>query len=175
MATAINAAFCSYQCVSHAERAVESLLTASFSSDNLSILVQSRDHSGRPGKSALGCGGFATGTLGFLDGPCVFAIPGLGSLIAAGPFMYAMEKIGRNGASSGLTSILLALGIPEFESRQFTDCINQGGVLLSIRCNSYNHIDRAIEHLRRSGALHICSHTNAIEDQALQGVFETRL
>src|SRR5450631_2221627 len=81
-------------------------------------------------------GGVIGGTLGLLAGIGALAIPGLGPFIAAGPIMAALAGLGVGGAVGGLVGALVGMGIPEYEAKRYEGRVKNGGVLLSVHCDT---------------------------------------
>ncbi|MGD0302040.1 MAG: DUF3341 domain-containing protein, partial [Bryobacteraceae bacterium] len=95
-------------------------------------------------------GGAVGGTLGLLAGIGALAIPGVGPFIAAGPIMGALAGLGVGGAVGGLIGALVGIGMPEYEAKRYEGRIKNGGVLLSVHCDTSDEITRAKELLKRS-------------------------
>jgi hypothetical protein len=71
--------------------------------------------------------------------------------------MGALAGIGAGGAVGGLIGALIGMGIPEFEAKRYEGRIKDGGVLLSVHCDTSTQMDRAKEVLKRTGAQDITS------------------
>jgi hypothetical protein len=95
-------------------------------------------------------GGAIGGTLGLLAGIGALAIPGVGPFIAAGPIMVALAGLGVGGTVGGLIGALVGLGIPEYEAKRYEGRIKEGGILLSVHCDTSGEIMRAKEILSRA-------------------------
>src|SRR6201997_5538948 len=160
-----------------AETAVNELTAAGFSSQNVSVLMAdksgTRDFATEKNTKApegttagVGVGGAVGGTLGLLAGIGALAIPGVGPLIAAGPIMGALAGLGVGGAVGGLVGALVGLGIPEYEAKRYEGRIKDGGVLLSVHCDTSGEIDRAKDLLKHTGAQDISSSGEASADYA---------
>jgi hypothetical protein len=104
------------------------------------------------------------GTLGLLAGIGALAIPGVGPFIAAGPIMGALAGLGVGGAVGGLIGALVGMGIPEYEAKRYEGHIKEGGVLLSVHCDTPDQITRAKDLLKRTGAQDISSSGEASGD-----------
>jgi hypothetical protein len=102
-------------------------------------------------------GGTIGGTLGLLAGIGALAIPGLGPFIAAGPIIGALAGLGVGGAVGGLVGALVGMGIPEYEAKRYEGRVKNGGVLLSVHCDTSEEITRAKDTLKRTGAEDIAS------------------
>jgi hypothetical protein len=168
MANKNTAVFGIYPTVGQAERAVDALVLAHFSNSDVSVLLPdsqgSRDfahekNTKAPEGTTTGAAAGATlgGTLGLLAGIGALAIPGLGPFIAAGPIMGALAGAGAGGAVGGLVGALVGMGIPEYEAKRYEGRVKDGGVLLSVHCDTSDEIDRAKDVLERTGAEDISS------------------
>ena len=168
MAGKNTAAFGIYSTNSAAERAVDQLIAAGFSNQDVSVLMADRQGSkdfaaekntkAPEGATAgVGVGGAVGGTLGLLAGIGALAIPGVGPLIAAGPIMGALAGLGVGGAVGGLVGALVGLGIPEYEAKRYEGRVKDGGVLLSVHCDSSEEVSRAKDILKATGAEDIAS------------------
>jgi len=157
-----------YSSVSQAEQAVDRLMEAGFLSANISVLLpdqrSTRDFAHEkdtkaPEGAAVGAatGGIVGGTLGLLAGIGALAIPGVGPLIAAGPIMGALAGLGVAGTVGGIVGALVGLGIPEYEAKRYEGRLKNGGVLLSVHCNTSAEVDRAKEILKQIGAEDVSS------------------
>lgn len=168
MAGKNTAAFGIFPTRSKAETAVDKLHAAGFSSDDVSVLMAdkqgSKDFASEKNTKApegttagvLG-GGTLGGTLGLLAGLGALAIPGVGPLIAAGPIMGALAGLGIGGAVGGLVGALVGLGIPEYEAKRYEGRVNDGGILVSVHCESSEEISRAKDVLKAAGGEDIAS------------------
>lgn len=151
-----------------AERTVDRLMATGFTNDAISVLLPDsastrefahETNTKAPEGTATGVatGGVIGGTLGLLAGIGSLAIPGVGPFIAAGPIMGALAGLGVGGAVGGLIGALVGMGIPEFEAKRYEGRIKEGGVLLSVHCDTSDQIDRAKKVLEQTGAQDISS------------------
>lgn len=163
-----TAVFGIYKSAMQAEQTVDRLLAAGFRNDDISVLLpdtqSSKDfahekNTKAPEGTATGvtAGGVIGGTLGLLAGIGALAIPGVGPFIAAGPIMGALAGLGVGGAVGGLIGALVGMGIPEYEAKRYEGRIKEGGVLLSVHCDTSDEISRAKELLKATGAEDISS------------------
>jgi hypothetical protein len=168
MAGKNTAAFGIYANRATAEAAVDRLISAGFSNQDVSVLMSdnegAKDFAAEKNTKApegtatgVGVGGTVGGTLGLLAGIGALAIPGVGPLIAAGPIMGALAGLGVGGAVGGLVGALVGAGIPEYEAKRYEGRIREGGVLVSVHCDNEEWIKRAKATLRETGAQDIAS------------------
>lgn len=157
-----------YQTRHQAETSVDRLLAAGFSNDDISVLLpdlqSSKEFAHEKNTKApegtttgVAAGGAVGGTLGLLAGIGALAIPGVGPFIAAGPIMGALAGLGVGGAVGGLIGALVGMGIPEYEAKRYEGRIKDGGVLLSVHCDTSDEITRAKDLLKHTGAQDISS------------------
>jgi hypothetical protein len=168
MAGKNTAAFGIFQTRAGAEAAVDRLTAAGFSNQDVSVLMSdkggSKDFAAEKNTKApegaatgAGIGGGIGGTLGLLAGIGALAIPGVGPLIAAGPIMGALAGLGVGGTVGGLVGALVGMGIPEYEAKRYEGRVKDGGVLLSVHCESSEEVSRAKDILKAAGADDVAS------------------
>ena len=105
--------------------------------------------------------------MGWLAGIGALAIPGIGPFVAAGPIMAMLSGIGVGGTLGGFTGALIGVGIPEYEAKRYEGRIRNGGILLSVHCDSTDWAKRAKEVLEHTGASDIASSGEAKADYAV--------
>jgi len=163
-----KAVFGIYPSVNQAERAVDTMLQAGFSNGAISVLMpddtSTRDFAHKKDTKApegtttgVTAGGVIGGAIGVLAGIGALAIPGVGPFIAAGPIMGGLAGLGVGGAVGGLIGALVGMGIPEYEAKRYEGRVKNGGVLLSVHCDTSEQIDRAKAMLKATGAEDIAS------------------
>src|SRR6476660_1831965 len=168
MASKKTAVFGIYSTVGQAEQAVDALMMANFSNSDVSVLLpdnestrefaHEKDTKAPEGTTTgVAAGGTIGGTLGLLAGIGSLAIPGVGPFIAAGPIMGALAGLGGGGAVGGIIGALIGMGIPEYEAKRYEGRIKDGGVLLSVHCDTSEEISRAKDILKRAGGEDIAS------------------
>src|ERR1700750_1405698 len=168
MAGKNTAAYGIYPSNTAAEGAVDQLVAAGFSKQDVSVLMAdrkgSKDFAAEKNTKApegattgVGVGGAVGGTLGLLAGIGALAIPGVGTLIAAGPIMGALAGLGVGGAVGGLVGALVGMGIPEYEAKRYEGRVKDGGVLLSVHCDSSEEVSRAKDVLKAAGGDDVAS------------------
>lgn len=168
MAGKNTAVFGLFHSTYEAERAVDILTADGFRSDDVSVLAPdakttkdfaTEKNTKAPEGTATGvtAGGAIGGTLGLLAGIGALAIPGVGPFIAAGPIMGALAGLGAGAATGGLIGALVGMGLPEYEAKRYEGHLKDGGVLLSVHCDSSDWVDRAKDTLKRAGAKDISS------------------
>jgi hypothetical protein len=184
MAGKNTAVFGIYQSSEQAERAVDRVLAAGFSNNDISVLLPDSKSSKEfahekntkaPEGTTTGVttGGVIGGTLGLLAGIGALAIPGVGPFIAAGPIMASLAGLGVGGAVGGLIGALVGMGIPEYEAKRYEGRVKEGGVLLSVHCDTSDEISKAKDLLKQTGAEDIsstgekASSSHGVQDETL--------
>src|SRR4249919_3709516 len=168
MAGKNTAVFGIYKSSIQAESAVDRIAAAGFSHNDISVLLPDTQSSKEfahekntkaPEGTTTGVttGGVVGGTLGLLAGIGALAIPGVGPFIAAGPIMASLAGLGVGGAVGGLIGALVGMGIPEYEAKRYEGRVKDGGVLLSVHCDTSEEIARAKEVLKRTAAEDVSS------------------
>src|ERR1700692_2802874 len=105
MAGKNTAVFGIYSSTPQAERAVDQLVNAGFSNNDISVLLpdtnstkefahEKNTKAPEGATTGVATGGVVGGTLGLLAGVGALAIPGLGPFIAAGPIMASLAGLG---------------------------------------------------------------------------------
>src|ERR1700758_3869370 len=168
MSSKNTAVFGIYATAGLAESAVDHLLSRGFNNSAISVLLPDDEttrafahekNTKAPEGTAAGVatGGLVGGTLGLLAGIGALAIPGIGPLIAAGPIVATLAGLGAGGAVGGLVGALVGMGIPEYEAKRYEGRVKDGGVLLSVHCDTSEEISKAKELLKQTGAEDISS------------------
>jgi hypothetical protein len=168
MSSKNKAVFGIFSTVAQAEHTVDALMTAGFSSGDVSVLLPDQQSTREfaheketkaPEGATTGvtAGGVIGGTLGVLAGIGTLAIPGVGPFIAAGPIMAGLAGLGVGGAVGGLIGALVGMGIPEYEAKRFEGRVKDGGILLSVHCDTSDEISRAKTILENRGAEDVAS------------------
>ena len=172
-----TAVFGIYTSRTSVEQAVEALKNQGFRGEDISVLfphnegnkefaVSKETKAPEGAVTGAGAGAVVGGTLGWLAGIGLLAIPGLGPFIAAGPIMGLLAGAGVGGAVGGISGALIGMGIPEFEAKRYEGMIKEGGILLSVHADNAEWTKRAKAILERSGGKHVASTGEAKADFA---------
>jgi hypothetical protein len=148
--------------------AIDALVISGFQSSNMSVLLPGTTGSKTIGAeeatkvpegagASTGSGAVLGGTLGLLAGIGALAVPGVGSLIAAGPIVSALAVVGIGGVVGGAAGALVGMGIPEHEAKNYEGRLQNGGILLSAHCDTSDEIRRAKEIMESTEAEDISS------------------
>jgi hypothetical protein len=71
--------------------------------------------------------------------------------------MGALAGLGVGGAVGGIVGALVGMGIPEYEAKRYEGRVKDGGILLSVHCDSSEEITKAKDILKSTGAEDIAS------------------
>lgn len=145
------------------ESAIDSLRTHGFRAVDISVLlpenagnkdlgVEKSNKSPEGAATGAASAAVVAGTLGWLAGIGMIAIPGIGPLIAAGPLVAALAGVGAGAALGGVTGALIGLGFPEYEAKRYEGRVKAGGILVSVHCDSNEWAKRATSVLEDQGA-----------------------
>ena len=157
------------------EQAVDTLRDQGFRNTDISVLfpenqgskdfaVEKNTKAPEGAVTGAGSGAVVGGTLGWLAGIGLLAIPGVGPFIAAGPIMGLLAGAGVGGAVGTIVGALIGMGIPEYEAKRYEGRIKEGGILLSVHCDSSDWVKRAKDLLKQTGAEDISSAGEAAAD-----------
>jgi hypothetical protein len=155
--------FCLSRDESQACSIIESLRSAGFGNNDISVLLpdknSTREFAYQKGTKApegaatgAGTGGVLGGILGWLVGIGALAIPGLGPFVAAGPIMAALSGAAVGGAAGGLIGTLVGMGIPEYEAKRYESRLREGRILMAVHSENSDQTKRAKEIFENAGA-----------------------
>jgi hypothetical protein len=159
--------FCIATNLGQADRIVDQLKAATFSSNDISVLFpdkgSTRDFAHEKNTKApegavtgAGTGGVIGGALGWIAGIGALAIPGVGPFIAAGPIIAALSGAAVGAAVGGIAGGLIGLGIPEIEAKRYEGKVKEGNILISVHTEDSEEITLAKDIFTKNGAQDIC-------------------
>jgi hypothetical protein len=130
------------------------LKIAGFRETDTSVLLQKRAGTkdlaakratNAPEMAPTGAGSRAVieGAHGWWAGTGALSALGLGPLLVAGPIVARLAEIGFGGTLGRLSGALLGLQIHEYEAKRYQKRIENGGILLSLDCDSPNCAEKA--------------------------------
>jgi hypothetical protein len=91
------------------------------------------DDRGQTGNRSAGVGAVLGGAAGLLAGLSVFALPGVGAVVAAGWLVSTLAGAVAGGAAGGVVGALIEAGVSEDETAGYADGVRRGGTLVTIR------------------------------------------
>jgi len=169
-----------YEDLSHAEEMVRALKLEGVEDADISVVVaENKDSKQAPHvqntlvtDSAVtggGSGAVVGGAIGGLAGIRLLAIPFVGPFMAAGS-MLAGAGVG--GTVGTIVGALKGIGMPEDQAKRYEGRLTEGGLLVSVSCDSLERAKRAKDLLRKTGATDISSVGEG--DAGALGTDETR-
>jgi hypothetical protein len=106
-------------------------------------------------ESEAGIDAWIGGAIGLAAGMIAVVLPGIGTLIAAGPIAGAIGGLAAGTAVGGIVGLLRDHGIPEEEVAFYEEGIRRGGSLVSVHGLSEDEATVARDILDRNGAADI--------------------
>ena len=98
---------------------------------------------------------FIGGVAGLCAGAVAVVLPGIGSLIAAGPIAGAIGGQSLGAAAGGIVGLLRDHGISHEEAEFYAEGVRRGGALVTVHGVSGARAAKAEKILKSHGALHI--------------------
>jgi stress response protein YsnF len=153
--------------IEEAHHVVQDLIDSGFDRDDISLMSRKDEeaegvHEEKDTTSGIGSGtakgagaGAALGGIaGLVVGLTGLAIPGVGPIIAAGPFAAILAGAGIGAVAGGIIGALTEIGVPEEDAHYYAEGVRRGGVLVTVATDDTS-ADRAAEIMRRHGAVDI--------------------
>lgn len=144
-----------------AKSSVEQLRASHFAEDDVSVkdpqilgtkdISHDRDSNAGSSTAVVTSSVAIGGTLGLAVGVGALAIPGVGPLLAAGPFLGALAGMGAGGAVGGAIDAVDSATVDP-GARRYEGHIQEGGILVTVHCIDEAAVTLATEVLQRSGA-----------------------
>jgi hypothetical protein len=101
-----------------------------------------------------GSGAVVGGAIGGLAGISMLAIPFIGPFMAAGS---VLAGAGVGGTVGTIVGALKGIGMPEDDAKRYEGRLTEGGLLVSVRCDSLERVKLAKDLLSKTGATDISS------------------
>jgi hypothetical protein len=128
------------------ENSVTALRRCGFEAMKISVLLpRYRAAQITSGAAVLG------GTLGWLVGIGMLALPGMAPLVVYGPLVSALTAMGAGAAIGGFAGALSQIGVPESQAKQLETHIKKGEILLSVECEGERSAVDARKILQNTG------------------------
>ncbi|HEX2198363.1 MAG TPA: hypothetical protein VHG88_07065 [Burkholderiales bacterium] len=140
-------------------------------------LNESEGEAGDAASGALtgaGAGAAIGGLGGLLLSVAPLAIPGVGPIIAAGPIAAALAGAGIGALAGGLIGGLTRLGVPEDEAHYYAEGVRRGAILVTVAAGDQAQASRAVEIIKRHGAVDIDERATEWKRQGWKGRFEAQ-
>jgi hypothetical protein len=144
---------------------VEELLHNGFSRNAIGIIT--RDPRGE-GEAVFdgSMKGMAVGALaGLVLAAAAFMVPGLGPVLVAGPMAGAAV----GALAGGLAGGLMSHGVPQDEAHFYAEGVQRGGTLVSVDADNDELAARAVEIMKRHGAVDVKERAEEWKQQGWNG------
>ena len=150
-----NSVFCIAPSRGRADRIVHGLKEAEFSGAEISVVFLDQDAGdGRAaGREVSLAAGATRGVIGWIAGGRRVVIPGIDSLIAAGPIAVALGGAAVRGVADGL----IDFGLPPAEAGSYEGRIKGGAFLIAMHSENPDRCDRARGIATAEGAEDLCT------------------
>lgn len=165
-----NYIFCLVNDMEQAQSLVLSLSAIGVSRDQISLLSATQQvsdnlagdlHTKVPHGTFTG--GNIGGAIGWLVGLSTFAIPGLGLFVAAGPIIGFLAGIVVGEKLGNIKGAMMEeMGIPDDLLARFESGLKAGHMVVSVKMQTNDTMDRALEVVRLSGASEVGVKCDAI-------------
>ena len=99
--------------------------------------------------------GAVSGVFGLLTGIGALDIPGMGSLVGAGPIMNASSSATIQVGTGGIVGRLIWLGISEDDARIYENKLKRGDYLIGVHVRNDDELSRVMTILESESALNI--------------------
>jgi hypothetical protein len=142
------------------------------SREQISIVARRADeHAGGADDPPRGTakGAAIGGVAGAVLGLAALGIPGVGSVLAAGPMAAALAAAGVGAATGGMLGALFEMGVSDREAGQYAEAVRRGGTLVAVEAGE-EIADRVLSILDRHGAVDVDEHngTRTTEDPHME-------
>ncbi len=150
-----NSVFCIAPSRGRADRIVHGLKEAEFPGTDVSVVFLDQDAGDEraAGRKASPAPGAIRGVMGWIVGGGRVVIPGIDSLVAAGPVAAALGGAMVRGVAGGL----MVFGLPAAEAGRYEGRIKDGAFFIAIQSENPDRCDRAREIVAAEGAEDVCT------------------
>jgi hypothetical protein len=164
-----------YDSYGQAQRAVETLETAGFTSSEVSLVSRYRDDntladdaSGTGAATGATAGALIGGGTGLLTALGIIAIPGLGPLVAAGALATTLAGAAGGSLVGGLLGALTGSGVSEDEANFYAEGVRRGGSVVVVKAED-TRAASAEQILNAEGAVDIGQRRRVYTDEGWSG------
>ena len=159
---------------SEAEKAVDELLQNGFRKKDIGVISSKMVDETMAAMSGATKGMAFGGLAGMLLAAATLLIPGIGPVLAAGPGLTLLAGTTFGAVTGGLIMGLTEKGVPEEDAQFYAEGLRRGGTLIIVAARTDELAERAVEILKRHGAVDV--EQRAAEWRALgwDGRFEPR-
>ncbi|WP_121609809.1 general stress protein [Mesobacillus foraminis] len=130
-----------------AAEAVEDLKNKGYTTEEISVIAKNTNKlseisqevkpSTKDGAIAGAATGGAIGLAGLIVGLSAVLVPGVGTLMAAGPIITTLggAVVGASSGAGGLLHALINIGVPEDQAQRYSNDVQHGKILVFLQPN----------------------------------------
>jgi hypothetical protein len=159
---------------SEAQKVVEELLRSGFDRVQIGIISSEVLNEAASAVTGATAGMAIGGVAGMLLAAAAVAIPGIGPVIAAGPALALLAGTMVGAVAGGLIGGLKSRGVPEDEAHFYAEGLRRGGTLVTVNADNDELADRAVEIMRRHGAVDMQERAAEWKKEGWSGRYEER-
>jgi hypothetical protein len=161
-----------YHSRSAIDSTIERLIETGISRDRISVVISSskaasRDaalfstpesRAGASGGTGATAGAVVGAAAGFIAGLGLFAVPGIGPLLAIGLIAAALSGVAAGFTAGGLVGSLVGLGVAPEEANSYDEALRQNAILLAVNCDDKIECGKASSEMEAGGAEKVSGH-----------------
>jgi hypothetical protein len=138
-----------------AKQAVEELLKSGFHRREIGVISSDVMREAAAALSGGSTGAAIGGLAGMLLAASAMVIPGIGPVLAAGPALTLVGGTTLGALAGGIVGSLKAKGIPEDQANFYAEGMRRGGTLITVLARNDDLAARAVDIIKRHGALDV--------------------
>ncbi len=117
-------------------------------------------------EAAIGAaiGAVVGAALAWLVSTQMVTVTALASLVTAGPVLAAIAGAGAGGSLGWIVGLLMGMRLTDYVAKRYAGRMLQGGILLSVHCDTAEWCDRARKTLKDTGAIDISAAAESTAD-----------
>jgi hypothetical protein len=157
---------------SEAKKAVDELLRNGFDRKDVGVITGDVIEEAATAVGGASVGMLAGGVAGMLLGAAALMIPGLGPVLVAGPALTLFGATTLGMLAGGLIGGLTARGVPEEDAHFYAEGVKRGATLITVSAKDDTLAQRAVEVLKRHGAVDLNERAAQWKARGWNGRFE---
>jgi hypothetical protein len=157
-----------------AQKAVDELLQNGFRKADIGVVSSRMVDETMAAASGATKGMALGGVAGMLLAAATLLIPGIGPVLAAGPALTLLAGTTFGAVTGGLIMGLTEKGVPEADAQFYAEGLRRGGTLIIVVARNDERAERAVEILKRHGAVDVEQRTAEWKALGWNGKFEPR-
>jgi hypothetical protein len=159
---------------SEAQKAVEELLKSGFDRKDIGVISSDILREASAAVTGASKGMVIGGLAGMLLAATSLAIPGIGPVLVAGPALTLLAGTTVGAIAGGLIGGLKSRGVPEEDAHFFAEGVRRGGTLITVVARTDELAERAVEIMKRHGAMDMSQRAADWKKQGWSGRFQAK-